>query len=423
MARAAVPEPPAGHRRPTSPDPSATSCWSATPDRARRRWSRRCSRDRDHHPGRPRRGRHDRLRLRRGRAPPAALGLPRARPRSCTTASRSTCSTPPGTPTSSATCGPACAPPTRPCSSSRPSTGSTARPACCGRSARRSGCRAPSSSPSWTRTRADFDESVAICQRVFGDGVLPLYLPMARRRRHASAGLIGLLSQQVFDYSSGARGPSATRTPSTCRRSRSAAQRADRGDHRRERGRDPDGPLPRRRGHRRQVLIDDLETAVARGSFYPVLAAALTPGRARHAPSCSSSSPGRSPPRSSTRCPPVTTPDGPPAGPLACDPDGPLVAEVVKTTTDPYVGRISPGPRLLRHAAPGHTVHVSGHGLGPSAATRTTTSTSGSARCPRRSARPSARPASASPATSCAVAKLAARRDRRHPVATRTTRC
>jgi elongation factor G len=52
--------------------------------------------------------------------------------------------------------------------------------------------------------RADFDEIVAICQRVFGDGVLPLYLPM-----HADdgtvAGLIGLLSQRIFDYSDGSR--------------------------------------------------------------------------------------------------------------------------------------------------------------------------------------------------------------------------
>src|SRR4029453_18152706 len=52
--------------------------------------------------------------------------------------------------------------------------------------------------------RADFDEIVAICQRVFGDGVLPLYLPL-----HADdgtvAGLIGLLSQRIFDYSDGSR--------------------------------------------------------------------------------------------------------------------------------------------------------------------------------------------------------------------------
>src|SRR3954452_1493071 len=30
------------------------------------------------------------------------------------------------------------------------------------------------------KERADFDQMVAICQRVFGDGVMPLYLPMAQ---------------------------------------------------------------------------------------------------------------------------------------------------------------------------------------------------------------------------------------------------
>lgn len=50
----------------------------------------------------------------------------------------------PDTPTSSGNSGPVCAPRTRPFSSSRPRTGWTARPGWCGRSARRSACRAPS---------------------------------------------------------------------------------------------------------------------------------------------------------------------------------------------------------------------------------------------------------------------------------------
>ena len=50
-----------------------------------------------------------------------------------------------------------------------------------------------------------------------------------------------------------------------------------------------------------KVLIDDLETAVARGSFYPVLAAAA-PDRPRAPPSCSRSSPRPSRRRSSTTC-------------------------------------------------------------------------------------------------------------------------
>src|SRR5688572_7745358 len=52
--------------------------------------------------------------------------------------------------------------------------------------------------------RADFDETVAICQRVFGEGVLPLHLPMAADDGTA-AGLIGLLDQRVVDYSDGGR--------------------------------------------------------------------------------------------------------------------------------------------------------------------------------------------------------------------------
>ncbi|HTY73866.1 MAG TPA: GTP-binding protein, partial [Actinomycetes bacterium] len=122
------------------------------------------------------------------------------------------------------------------------------------------------------KERADFDETVAVCQRVFGDGVLPLYLPLAADDG-TPAGLIGLLSQQVYDYSDGRRTQ-----------------------------RDPDPEhLPLIEGARNaliegiiaesedetlmdrylsgeaidvEVLIEDLEKAVARGSFYPVLAAA-----------------------------------------------------------------------------------------------------------------------------------------------------
>ena len=43
----------------------------------------------------------------------------------------------------------------------------------------------------------------------------------------------------------------------------------------------------------------------------------------------------------SAEVPPVTTPSGQPRGPLTCDPEGPFVAEVVKTTSDPYTGKIT----------------------------------------------------------------------------------
>ena len=58
----------------------------------------------------------------------------------------------------------------------------------------------------------------------------------------------------------------------------------------------------------------------------------------------------------------MTTPEGKPVSGLSCDPDGPLLAEVVKTTSDPYVGRISLVRVFSGTLRPDLTVHVSGHG-------------------------------------------------------------
>jgi elongation factor G len=61
--------------------------------------------------------------------------------------------------------------------------------------------------------------------------------------------------------------------------------------------------------------------------------------------------------------PTVTGTDGRSDRALTCDPDGPLVAEVVKTASDPYVGRISLVRVFSGTLTPDATVHVSGHGL------------------------------------------------------------
>src|SRR6185295_20313330 len=59
--------------------------------------------------------------------------------------------------------------------------------------------------------RADFEETLAECQRVFGDNVLPLYLPLHGDDGQSVDGLIGLITQRVFDYSDGF--PPAVRDP------------------------------------------------------------------------------------------------------------------------------------------------------------------------------------------------------------------
>jgi elongation factor G len=203
--------------------------------------------------------------------------------------------------------------------------------------------------------RADFDAALRDCQAAFGGGVLPLYLPLS-----GASGFLGLLSGQAFPYRDGGR---SERAPDDAERALLDGHRAaliegiiaESEDEtlmdRYLSGEDIDV----------KVLIDDLETAVARGSFYPVLgfAAPQGVGTAELLEVVVSGFPS---PAEHTH-PGVTRPDGSPAEPLSCDPGGPLCAEVVKTTTDPYVGRMSLVRVFSGTLHPDQVVHVSGHGM------------------------------------------------------------
>ncbi|MGZ4609784.1 MAG: elongation factor G-like protein EF-G2 [Actinomycetes bacterium] len=209
------------------------------------------------------------------------------------------------------------------------------------------------------KERADFDEAVAICQRVFGDGVLPLYLPMSDDDGSA-AGVIGLLSQKIFDYSGGTRverEPDAQHLP-LIDSARSALIEAIIAES------EDETLMDRYIGGEDielKVLIDDLETAVTRGAFYPVLATA-SPSGLGMTELLEVITQGFPSPLEH-EVPPVSSPDGRPQGPLTADPAGPLVAEVIKTTTDPYVGRISLVRVFSGSLRPDSTLHVSGHFL------------------------------------------------------------
>ncbi|MFE4624778.1 elongation factor G-like protein EF-G2 [Streptomyces mirabilis] len=222
--------------------------------------------------------------------------------------------------------------------------------------------------------RADFDDMTRICADAFGaddpDAVLPLYLPLHGAEGpdgHAPVtGLIGLLTQRLFDYSSGER-KEAEPGPEQLPLIEEARNRLIEGII----AESEDETLMDRYLGGEQIdvktLVQDLERAVARGAFFPVLAAAPAAEGARQGlgtVELLELVTGGFPTPLERPAPTVTTPEGQEREVKACDPNGPLVAEVVKTASDPYVGRVSLVRVFSGTLRPDETVHVSGHGLG-----------------------------------------------------------
>ncbi|CAG7655166.1 elongation factor G-like protein EF-G2 [Actinacidiphila bryophytorum] len=220
--------------------------------------------------------------------------------------------------------------------------------------------------------RAGFEETAAQFARELGgddpDAVLPLYLPVHGPEGpdgHAPVtGLAGLLTQRVYDYSSGERvehDPDAGLLP----RLTEARNRLIEGIIAES---EDETLMDRYLGGADidvDTLVTDLERAVARGSFHPVVAAAPAADGARQGigtVELLELITGGFPTPLERAVPPVTTLDGGRTT-LSCDPEGPLAAEVVKTSSDPYVGRISLVRVFSGTLRPDETVHVSGHGM------------------------------------------------------------
>ena len=208
--------------------------------------------------------------------------------------------------------------------------------------------------------RADFDEALRACQDAFGDCGRPA-VPAGRRRPGRGAGPDRPAHRQFFDYSGGSR---TERDPDPGYADRIEELRGALIEgiiqecedetlmDRYLSGEDIDP----------KVLIEDLEKAVARGSFYPVLAAASSQGGrlgrtargddpgvpgARRAPAARGDHAGR---QAGQR--PDLRPEGPAAGRGGQDHLRPL-----RRAGSAWSG-CSPG-RCGRM----RTVHVSGHGL------------------------------------------------------------
>src|SRR5215475_13656846 len=174
--------------------------------------------------------------------------------------------------------------------------------------------------------RAEFDEVLAACREAFGDSVAPLYLPVSDAKGEVS-GLIGLLSGRLFDYSGGTR---AEADPDPADADRVAELRGSLIEGIIQESED-ESLMDAYLGGEEidpKGLIEDLEKAVARGSFYPVLASSSPHGigleELLEIITQAFPSPTEHP------LPAVTTLNGKQVTDLTCDASGPLLAEVVK---------------------------------------------------------------------------------------------
>ncbi|KRE63910.1 elongation factor G [Arthrobacter sp. Soil736] len=208
--------------------------------------------------------------------------------------------------------------------------------------------------------RANYEAAVAACQRAFGDSVVPAYLPV--RTDGTMTGLLGLLSGTVSDYAQNGAEPAVRdATPEELAASEEARGTLIEGIISES---EDESLMDRYLGGEQidvDVLVGDLETAVTRGSFFPVLAASAETGlgmtelldmliRAF-------------PPPLERDLPAVTDLAGSAAGPLSCDPGGPLVGEVVRTTIDPFLGRVCLVRIFSGTLREDSAVHVGGRGL------------------------------------------------------------
>jgi elongation factor G len=206
--------------------------------------------------------------------------------------------------------------------------------------------------------RASFEDSVTQLQDALGEGILPLYLPAYGPDGHEITGLVGLLSQEVADYSSGKR---VKTSADEAQRKALAEPRSALIEAIVTESEDEELLEAWVGGENLGIdtVIADMEKAVVRAEFHPLLPVNPVSGLgirevlelvAKGFPS----------PMEHKQVQ-ATTPRGKSLTPLVCDSDGPLLAEVIKTTSEPYVGKLSLVRVFSGTLRPEAPVHVSGH--------------------------------------------------------------
>lgn len=203
--------------------------------------------------------------------------------------------------------------------------------------------------------RTTFDVALAQLQAVLGKSVQPAYAPLVIGTQ--IAGNLSLVSQQVHDYSSG----SLVSRPADEDESALIEQyRSELIEGIIEESEDADLMDRYLEGDelKEDELLADLLRAILHGRFHPVIPVNSLNGLGTDQLLTVIA---KSFPQPGTHRLSVTTPDGADLESLSGDPLGPLVAEVIRTTSDQFAGRLSLVRVYNGTLKVDDVVHVSGH--------------------------------------------------------------
>ena len=203
---------------------------------------------------------------------------------------------------------------------------------------------------------SDYDAALDAC-RALGDSIVPAYLPL----RDVAGTIIGnmsLVTKRVHDYSSGEE---EVREPSDDENGQMDAYRSDFLEGVITESEDDD--LMERYLEGEELAVGsvraDLLTAIAHGTFHPVVP--VQPATGLGVEELFSIIENGFPHPGLHPLPAVTTVDGGEVLAVGCDPGEPLVAEIVRTTSDPFAGRQSMVRIFSGILRTDDIVHVAGH--------------------------------------------------------------